>query len=570
MRFIFIFLLSFCLSFASILSLNEAFSVKSNSYNDSIAIDIKLGKDIYLYSDKFKFYINENEISSFINLPPNTQRVNEKVYYKELNLILPNLLLERYAKDPKNIIKLEFQGCSEQGLCYNPQTWYFDLSYKNNKYEISTPYKKNQKSNFKSTNTNSEESTIANFLATDNLLWILLTFFGYGLLLSLTPCILPMIPILSSLIVAKSGSKISKKHSFFLSFVYVFFMSLAYAIAGVIASFLGASVQGILQKPSVLILFSLVFILFALAMFEAFRFELPLKFQNFIHKKSEKGKGILGIAIMGFLSALIVGPCVAAPLAGALLYIAKTGDALLGASALFMMSFGMGIPLLFIGLGLGFLKAGIWMQKVKIFFGFVMLAMAIWILSRIIQANYILIAFGILGVFFSVFMGLFDAISNTLSKIKKSVLILVLAYSLSLFLGGLFGAKDLLNPLNFNTKPNTINTKLNYEFINDLEKLQKEITNTNTPLMLDFTASWCENCKLLDELTFSDKRVQEMLKNHKLIKVDVSENNEKQITTMKNFNVFGPPVLIFFENGKEILRITGFISADDLLKKLEK
>ncbi len=566
MRFIFTLLFSCYFLFASVLSLNEAFEVKSSSYDSVISIDIKLGKDIYLYSDKLKLYLNQNDISHLINLPPSTQRLHEKVYYQNLNLALPSLLLERFTQNQNNQIKLEFQGCSEQGLCYNPQIWYFDLKYKDKNFEISAPYKEKQKT----LSAKSEESMIANFLATDKLFWILLSFLGYGLLLSLTPCILPMIPILSSLIVAKSGIKFSKKHSFFLSFIYVFFMSLAYAIAGVIASFLGASVQGLLQKPSVLIFFTLIFVLLALAMFESFRFELPLKFQNFLYKKSEKGKGVLGVAIMGFLSALIVGPCVAAPLTGALIYIANTGDALLGASALFVMSFGMGIPLLFIGLGLGFLKAGAWMQKVKIFFGFVMLAMAIWILSRIIETRYILIAFGILGVFFSVFMGIFEQSLNALAKIRKSLLILILAYSLSIFLGGIFGAKDFLNPLNFSSNTISNPSKLNFSFINDLDTLQKEIKTSTRPIMLDFTASWCENCKLLDELTFSDERVQEKLKNFHLIKIDLTQNSSKDLEIMKKFSVFGPPVLIFFENGRENLRITGFISADDLLRKLTK
>ncbi|MBZ7973314.1 MULTISPECIES: protein-disulfide reductase DsbD [Campylobacter] len=565
MRFITILLFNFCISFASILSLNDAFHVDSKKYDSSIIINVKLGQDIYLYANKIKLYINDKDITSFLNLPPSVEENNEKVYFKELNLALPNLLLEHYAKKNLNQIKFEFQGCSKQGLCYNPQIWYLDLTHKNNQFSISKPYKQNKKSkeNF---NSQSEEGIIANFLATNNLFWILLSFFGYGILLSLTPCILPMIPILSSLLIAKSGNKNSKKHSFFLSFVYVFFMSLAYAIAGIIASFLGASVQGILQKPSVLIIFALIFILFALAMFDILRFEVPLKFQNFIHKKSGNKKGIIGIAIMGFLSALIVGPCVAAPLAGALIYIANTKDALLGGSALFIMSFGMGIPLLFIGLGLGFLKPGVWMEKVKVFFGFIMFAMAIWILSRIIATHYVLMAFGILGIFFSVFMGIFEKAFNAFAKIKKSILILVLSYSICLFLGGLFGSKDFLNPLNFSAKEK--NQALNYHFINNLDQINQEIKN-NQALMLDFTASWCENCKLLDELTFSDKRVIDQVKKYKLIKVDVSQNSNEDIKIMKQFNVFGPPVLIFFENGKEQLKITGFINADDLLKKLK-
>ncbi|MDX2330852.1 protein-disulfide reductase DsbD [Campylobacter hepaticus] len=567
MRFISIFLLSLSLCFASILSLNEAFNIKSNSYNSSISIDINLGKDIYLYSNKLKLYINEKDISSLINLPQSIKKDNENIYDQNINLALPNLLLERFVKNEINLIKLEFQGCSKQGLCYNSQTWYFDLEYNNNTFKISKPYK--MQTTKQEIKIDSEENAIAHFLATDNLFWILLSFFGYGLLLSLTPCILPMIPILSSLIVAKIGSNTSKKHSFFLSFIYVFFMSLAYALAGVIASILGASLQGILQKPIILILFALIFIIFAFAMFGVFRFELPLKFQNFIHKKSEKGKGILGIATMGFLSALIVGPCVAAPLAGALIYIANTGNALLGASALFIMSFGMGIPLLFIGLGLGFLKPDYWMQKVKIFFGFIMLAMAIWILSRIIKIDYILIAYGILGVFFSVFMGIFEKSYTTISKIKKSILILVLTYSLSLFLGEIFGSKNILNPFNINFNPQS-KSILNYTYINTLEQLKEEIQTNTKPLMLDFTASWCENCKLLDELTFSDERIIKKMQNYKLIKIDVSENNSEQIKIMKEFQVFGPPVLIFFKNQEEKLKITGFINANDLLQKLEQ
>ncbi len=165
MRFIFTLLFTCYFLFASVLSLNEAFEVKSSSYDSAVSIDIKLGKDIYLYSNQLKLYLNQNDISSLINLPPSTQRLNEKVYYQDLNLALPNLLLERFAQNQNNQIKLQFQGCSEQGLCYNPQTWYFDLKHKDNKFEISAPYKEKQKT----LSAKSEESMIANFLATDNL-----------------------------------------------------------------------------------------------------------------------------------------------------------------------------------------------------------------------------------------------------------------------------------------------------------------------------------------------------------------------------------------------------------------
>ena len=563
MRFIFVFLFSFCLSFTAVLPLNEAFKVESKNYDKSVEINIKLGKEIYLYAERIKFFINEKELSTLINLPPSIQRDKEKVYYESLDLALSASFLQKFSTKEKNLVKLEFQGCSEQGLCYNPQILYFDLVKKDDKFAISSPYKNTKKTSQKE---QSQENLIANFIKTNNFFLTLLSFFGYGLLLSLTPCILPMIPILSSLIVSKSGLKISKKHSFFLSFIYVFFMSLAYALAGILASFLGASIQGLLQKPSVLIVFALIFVLFALAMFGAFNLEMPLKIQNFIHKKSSKGRGVLSIAIMGFLSALIVGPCIAAPLAGALIYIANTKDIILGGLALFVMSFGMGIPLLFVGLSLSFLKPGAWMQDVKIFFGFVMLAMALWVLSRTISENLTLMFFGILGVFFCVFMGLFNKAFSILAKLKKGILILILAYSLTIFLGGLFGAKSFLNPLNLSS--NKENFTLKYDYINKLVLLKDEIQNQNKPLMLDFTASWCENCKLLDELTFKDERIALRLQNYKLIKVDISENSDEDLKIMKEFGVFGPPVLIFYENSSEKFRITGFISADDLLEKL--
>lgn len=559
MRIVYLLLLFLTLSFAKVLSLNGAFQSQVYSNNEAVFIDLKLGNEIYLYRHSLNILVNGENLNTFINFPSPSLRKNEEVYYRNLKLMIPNSLLDKYKQGR---LEFTYQGCSEEGLCYQPQKISFDFEKENLIYKLNP----SEKISSSFANSNSQESLIANFLAKDNVFIILLTFFGYGLLLSLTPCMLPMIPILSSLIVAKSGVRTSKKHSFLLSFIYVFFMSLAYAIAGVLASFLGASVQGLLQKPSILIIFSLIFVFFALTMFGAFRFELPLKFQNFIYKKSEKGKGIIGIAIMGFLSALIVGPCVAAPLAGALLYIAHTKDALLGGLALFIMSFGMGIPLLFIGFGLGFLKPGFWMQRVKIFFGFVMLAMAIWILSRLILENYTLMAFGILGVFFSVFMGLFEKAFDVLDKIKKSILILVFVYSLSIFLGGLFGAKDFFNPLNFNTLRQ--NSNLDYEFIDNLNSLKQSIQNSTKPVMLDFTASWCENCKLLEEFTFSDRRVQNILKNYKLIKVDVSENTEEQIKIMKEFGVFAPPVLIFFENAKEKTRITGFVNANEFLRQL--
>lgn len=560
MRIIYLLLFFLTLSFSKILSLNEAFKIDTFSNDTAIILELKIADEVYVYDDKIKLLLNNQNLIPFISYKEAVLRQNEKVHYDELKFILPYSLLSQYLKD-KNFLEFQYQGCSNEGFCYQPQKINFELEKQGEIFTL----KRLEKDNLSK---KSQENIIANFLAKENLTFILLSFFGYGLLLSLTPCSLPMIPILSSLILAKGGNKNSKIHNLFLSFVYIFFMSLAYAIAGVIASYLGASVQGYLQKTWVIVLFALIFIFFALAMFDVIKFELPLKIQNFISQKSHKGKGILSIAIMGFLSALIIGPCVAAPLAGALLYIADSKDILLGGLALFIMSLGMGIPLLFVGFGIGFLKPGIWMQKIKILFGFVMLAMTIWILSRILETRIILCLYGILGVFFSVFMGLFDKTLNILEKFKKAFLILILSYSLCLFLGGIFGAKDFLNPLNFRTQKQE-NEDLTFTTLSNLNEIQRQIKQNKQKIMLDFTASWCENCKFLDETTFKDERVIEELKNYKLIKVDLTEINEEQRKIMKEFQIFGPPVLIFFDKGKEMIRFTGFIGAEEFLKNLQ-
>nr|WP_210328606.1 protein-disulfide reductase DsbD [Campylobacter sp. 2018MI34] len=545
--------------FANILSLDKAFNIKLDSDKQALYINFKLGDEIYLYKDKIKIKLNEKDITDLLNFPAPITKDNEYIYYKNLSLAIPNTLLDQYTQKKDSLLQITYQGCSNQGLCYQPQKIDYSLKEKNNIYT----YLKINKIKQQKLNSFSEESIIEKFINTENLATILITFFGYGLLLSLTPCTLPMIPILSSLIVSKVG--ISKKYSFFLSFIYVFFMSLAYAIAGIIASYLGLSVQGILQKPIILISFSLVFILFSLAMFGVFNFELPNKFQNFIHKKTQQGKGIISIAAMGFLSALIVGPCVAAPLAGALLYIANSGDIILGGLALFIMSFGMGTPLLFIGLGIGFIKPGEWMQKIKILFGFIMLAMAIWILERILDFRFILIGYGILGVFFCVFMGIFDKAKNFLNSFKKSLLILIFSLSIASFLAGIFNIKE---PLNFYSNKTQEYNSLNFTYISNLDELLNIIKNSPKKIMLDFTATWCENCKLLDNITFKDPKVIKELSEYTLIKIDVSENNKEQIKIMKHFNVFGPPVLIFFDNNQEKLKIIGFIKPQDLLEKL--
>lgn len=611
------------LVFASVLTPQQAFKLTQNADTQGVFVRIELANGIFLYKNRLKVLLNGDDITTYLNLPNFVVKDKEEVFYRALQLDLPRLLLEN-AKIKQAKLEIFYQGCADSGFCYRPMNANFKITAqendKNNAFTI-TPL--SQKSS------NSNEFT--RYLQEKNVALILVIFFAYGLLLSLTPCTLPMIPILSSLILAQSIAKsdtkaernsaknlnsnsnshlnsgenssqnsaksvnlnknsspnltkslnfsensskstnlaqnISKKRALWLSFVYVFFMSLAYALAGLITASLGASVQGLLQKPAVLAVFALILVLLALACFGVFSLSLPARLQKF--NPAKNSKGVLGVALMGFLSAFIIGPCVVAPLAAALLYIATSGDLVLGALALFVLSFGMGVPLLFVGVGLSFIKAGAWTQRVNVFFGFVMLAMAVWVLSRFAPSSYILVAYGVLGVFFASFMGLWGSAQNGFDKAKKALLTLVLAYSLALFLGGLFGGKDFLNPLNLsvNSQNFTPTSRLNFEYLMSLNAVNKALKD-NEKVLLDFTASWCENCKLLDAQTFSDERVQERLKGYKLVKIDISENDSAQTQMMKEFGVFAPPVLIFYEKGAEISRFEGFVSANEFLAKM--
>lgn len=612
------------LVFASVLTPQQAFKLTQNADTQGIFVRIELANGIFLYKNRLKVLLNGDDITAYLNLPNFVVKDKEEVFYRALQLDLPRLLLEK-IKQAK--LEIFYQGCADSGFCYRPMSANFEITAQENDKNAFTIAPLSQKSS------NSNEFT--RYLQEKNVALILAIFFAYGLLLSLTPCTLPMIPILSSLILAQSIAKsdtkaernssknlnsnsnshsnlgenssensaksvnlnknsspnltkslnfsensnqnsskstnlaqnISKKRALWLSFVYVFFMSLAYALAGLITASLGASVQGLLQKPAVLAVFALILVLLALACFGVFSLSLPARLQKF--NPAKNSKGVLGVALMGFLSAFIIGPCVVAPLAAALLYIATSGDLALGALALFVLSFGMGVPLLFVGVGLSFIKAGAWTQRVNVFFGFVMLAMAVWVLSRFAPSGYILVAYGVLGVFFASFMGLWGSAQNGFDKAKKALLTLVLAYSLALFLGGLFGGKDLLNPLNLsaNSQNFTPTSRLNFEYLTSLNAVNKALKD-NEKVLLDFTASWCENCKLLDTQTFSDERVQERLKGYKLVKIDISENDSAQTQMMKEFGVFAPPVLIFYEKCAEISRFEGFVSANEFLAKM--
>lgn len=563
-----LFIYSFSLELGNkVLEPEEAFKVKFIKNEDSLNIKLELGKDIYLYHDKLQINIlkpQKIEITKELNIPKPVNYQEFIVQFDNLNLTIPYDFLKSKVDSKEFEIELKFQGCSKAGLCYAPMSQKQILMFDENI--------ENKNTNLENLN---ETDTIANSLKEKNILLVLVTFFGFGLLLSLTPCVFPMIPILSSIIVGASKNQtMTASRGFFLSLVYVLSMSIAYTIAGVIAGIFGANLQVALQNPYVLVIFALIFVALAFSMFGYFEIKLPQAIQNRVNKTTngKEKQGVVGIAIMGFLSALIVGPCVAPPLAGALVYIGQTGDAILGGLALFVMSLGMGVPLLLIGLGAGkFIpKPGGWMESITRIFGIVMLGVAIWLLDRVLDATIIIYLWALLFLGSAIYLKIYQHL------LAQLITVVIFILGIVLFVGAISGATNPLNPLEKFTSSKMTQVsdeKLIFKKIKNIQELELAIKNSNKPVMLDFWASWCVSCKELEEITFQDEQVINKLQEFTLLKADVTENNDEDKALQKKFGVVGPPALIFWDKDKNEIqasRIIGYKNPKDFLEIVNK
>ena len=575
-RFIFTLLLTFRMLFAfgfvdsetpKIVPVQKAYKPSVKIQNDTLRIDIEMADKVYLYKKYFKLQElspNKRTIDIEPFLPKPMKLHGEEVYEGNMSILLPLKLF-----DSGNVrLALSYQGCNEIGICYPPQTKEFNLTIP--AQSSATAISSNR----------SEEQSIAQTLKTKSLGVILLTFFGFGLLLSLTPCIFPMIPILSSLIV---GAKdMNTKKALLYSVVYVLAMASTYTIAGVLAGLFGANLQAALQHPVVIVLFALIFVALALSMFGFYEIGLPASLQTKLAKKSDEAShrgGLVGVAIMGFLSALIVGPCVAPPLAGALIYIGQTGDALLGGAALFVMSLGMGVPLLLVGIGAGkFMpKPGGWMEAVSRVFGVVMLGVAIWMLSRVLPDWITMVLWATLFISSAVYLRSLEGIekgAHWLEYFKKSLGLMLFIYGILVFIGAFLGATNPLDPLKplLQSRVQAVQTKPLFRSIKDYKEFEQILQNSTKPVILDITAKWCTSCKELEETTFSDPRVRQKLGEFTALRLDVTDNSQSDKEFLKRFGLFGPPAILFFKDGKELrdLRIVGYKSAEEFLKILDE
>ena len=421
---------------------------------------------------------------------------------------------------------------------------------------------------------------IATLFTSKNLPLILGSFFGFGFLLALTPCMLPMIPILSAVIVCKRD-QLNTKKAFLFSLVYVLSMATVYALAGVAAAYFGSTIQIFFQSPWVIGTFALLFVLLGFAMFDLYALQMPRRLQSILAKHSacKERHTLAGIALLGILSALIVGPCVAPPMVGALIYISQTSDILLGASALFAMGLGLGVPLLILGIGAGrFMpKPGPWMENVKLFFGFFMFGFAVWLLSRILDANHIVYLWALLLITLSVFMGLFDhhpRHPGHFQKLKTLMAVLVFLYGLIALVGALGGAKRLSAPLEpFTAQHGSVHSPgEGFKTISSTGYLEL-VGNIHRPTLFLFYAQWCDNCKAMEHDTLETPEVRRALKAFECYRIDMTENSDADLALLKRYRLFGPPGILFFDaSGRELehYRVVGALAKTEFLEKLSE
>jgi len=543
----------------------------------------RIADGYYLYQDKFSFKFKD-DVPLAIGQPlfP-TGKFKEdeyfgrmEVYYHEVEIVLP---LQRRADGRlPAVLEVRYQGCADQGFCYPPMKQTIDLLIPGagGAMTVATV------SGTSGPGALPEQDRIARSLATDSLWLSLLGFFGFGLLLAFTPCVLPMLPILSSIIIGQ-GKQVSTRRAFLLSSSYVMAMAVTYTAAGVAAALFGSNLQIMFQNPWVLGSFSALFVLLALSMFGLYQIQMPASLQSRLAAISQKQAGgtYVGSGVMGFLSALIVGPCVAAPLAGILIYIGMTGDAWLGGLSLFALSMGMGVPLIIFGTSAGKIlpKVGPWMDTIKNIFGVMLLAVAIWLLERIIPAPAALLLWAALLIIIAVYMGAFDRMDHGASRWRrlwKGSGLVMSVYGVILIVGAASGGDDVLQPLQGMrlssglASGEVVESRAAPVFkqVKGLEGIRREVVAAaarNQPVMVDFYADWCIDCKRMEKRTFSDPRVRESLDRMVLLQADVTDNDPADQALLRQYGLFGPPAILFFDSqGNELrqFRVVGFLDPD--------
>lgn len=573
------------------LEVEQAFKLNGQVVDgQKILLDWTIAPGYKLYKQRLSINsVDQDAKLSEPVLPKGTRKFDDNLgeevetYHDRLQVTLP------YKAEQPFTLMIGYQGCADAGLCYPPvnKTFTVDPAIPGMLKEVlpeatdTSPEKQILAESVSETPVN-EGELAQQTLRGGNLLSVALVFFGFGLLLSFTPCVLPMVPILSSIIVGQG--QVTKRRGFTLAMAYSFGMALVYTAMGVAAGLAGEGLAAALQKPWVLASFASLLFVLALSMFDVYQLQLPASWQTRLSATSDRMQSgrYLGVFSMGAISALIVGPCVAAPLAGALVYISQSQDVFLGGWALFSMAMGMSVPLLLTGLSAGSLlpRMGAWMNEVKHVFGFMLIAVALWMVTPILPEWLLLLVWGSFALVCAVFLHVFEPLKERAgmgARVVKAIGALFLIVSVFELLGAASGGHSVLQPLGHLRVSGAVASPsaqpvTHFTRIRNVDELNKVLQTSQHPVLLDFYADWCVACKEMERFTFSDPKVVASMAEMTLLQVDVTKNADEEKVLLKQFGLFGPPAIILFNReGKEIpdSRIIGFKEATAFARNLQ-
>ncbi len=570
----------------------DAFKFSAAVADGGKAVDahFTIADGYYLYQERFGFGASDGVQLGSPQFPPGKIKF-DRTFNRELVTYRHDVVVRLPIESGNGPFTLtaKLQGCADRGVCYPPETRTarLVLSATSRAKGLSDADVRSVASD---PVTASDPGRIEGALKSGSLLTVLPIFFVLGLLLSFTPCVLPMLPILSSIIVGQSARQgdggnhgLTRTRGFVLALAYSLGMAIVYTALGIAAGLAGEGLAGALQQPAVLAVFSALLVALALSMFGFYDLQLPSAWQTRLARASGRRSGgrLGGVFAMGAISALIVGPCVAAPLAGTLLYISQTRDVVIGGAALFAMAAGMSVPLLLVGISAGSLlpRAGRWMESVGRLFGVLLIAVALWLVSPVIPAWAQMLGWAALLIVSATYLRVMDGLpadATGWQRLWKGVGLVLLVLGATQIVGAASGGRDVLRPLQALASGRDVikAESLAWRPVQDIDQLDAALADANgKPILLEFTADWCVSCTEMERFTFSDPRVAARLAGMQLLRVDVTLNSAQDKTLLKRFHLFGPPGTIFFDRqGREVqgARVIGFESADEFLLSLER
>lgn len=562
---------------------NEVFQLSAKPIDpNTLLLTWEIKSGFFIYRDRIKLIPSQDQAYHIGNISfpkahikTDAQGHSVKIYRHKLSIPVSVL----GDQSGETLLETHYQGCSNDGFCYPPEIRNIKLGFNDQHALINATIEKSELKANLAVKSKKNTDALGELFLSNNWPWIFISFFGFGLLLSFTPCVLPMVPVLSGIILGQ-GKRISTHKSFLLSLSYIVSMATTYALVGAIVAMMGSNLQIAMQSPWAIAVFSLIFVLLALSMFGFYDLKLPSTWHTKLSKISHSRAGgyYLGAAIMGGLSTLILSPCVTAPLIGALGYIAQSGDIARGSLALFFLGMGMGTPLLLIGTSAGkwVPKTGQWMIVIKGFFGLLLLAVAINLLSRILPPVFIMVLWAALLIFTGIYSGALNHAHSNQAKFRQGVGIMTLIYGVLILIGASQGSHNPLQPL---LKPTPVESyplekSASHTALTTLSEVNQALINSKRkPAIIDFYADWCATCKQIESTTLQNPEVLRALKSFTFIKVDVTNNDLESQALLKTFDVIAPPTMIFFDtHGQELTnaRLVGEITTTSLLDRLKE